>query len=780
MAKNLSIWRGNLKKYHTKNGTLYGKDGTTRLYTTSPAATTENRNYPFALNSGAMDIWQTAPEADNTALEVGGAKEHLATPSGSDRNNVRTVYVESLDAANKPSMVKVGVSGGSLVGFDQLDARYTMQDKVYILNFLGFAIPVNPTDPTYPTDDDDLEDLIDTVGFNEPNLGGVSHSVPVLASYGGEFGTDGNITSDESKREDYLLYGSMDGALHMVDAKEGKENFAFIPRAMFDDVGQRNALLIDSESPNIGQPKFGVDAPWSTRGIYEYDISGSPVKIQAKKMYTYGGLRMGGEGFYGLDITNRNNPKIAFSINRTTTGFARLGQTWSKPIVATIKTGAGVTDKKDVLIFGGGYDMCYENPLFKLNDASNTDATCANRTEAWGNAVYMVDAEDGTLIGSWTASGASDDRQHMKHSVVGEITTLDRNNNGYVDHLYFADLGGQIFRIDLREGVTGSSLTRRVVRVFDANAGMGASHVPYRFYEKPVISFYDYNGVRTGLVNIASGDRSSPLSKNRTLTDANRIYGIFDRDLATVKLTRNSTTISQMLSRDIKNSQLTHLDPKAIETGTDADRKDLIDNMKAAVTSNSATVNNQGWYYDMIRFDGRINVPYLKSVGAGMVASGIYYASVYSPEYNYGVIDSCSAQIKGGTERQMYCLPWGICAQDSGVLTTGSKNGTLGYVKAGQGIQEIAMATVTNTIGKSSRFTAIVGQQSLAEVAAAAGGSYTGAPGVGSGLESSDNASGIEAGSGTGSDLYGNRPLNSEDKILKVERWYDMQNSENN
>lgn len=33
----------------------------------------------------------------------------------------------------------------------------------------------------------------------------------------------------------------------------------------------------------------------------------------------------------------------------------------------------------------------------------------------------------------------------MKHSIVSRISTLDRDADGLVDHLYFGDLGGQIF-----------------------------------------------------------------------------------------------------------------------------------------------------------------------------------------------------------------------------------------------------------------------------------------------------------------------------------------------
>src|SRR5690606_41347503 len=39
----------------------------------------------------------------------------------------------------------------------------------------------------------------------------------------------------------------------------------------------------------------------------------------------------------------------------------------------------------------------------------------------------------------------------------------------------------------------------------------------------------------------------------------------------------------------------------------------------------------------------------------------------------------------GGSERQIYCLPYGVCMEDTSISGTG------GFVPAGQGIQELAL-----------------------------------------------------------------------------------------
>ncbi|MGA5989123.1 hypothetical protein ACPB4A_26055, partial [Escherichia coli] len=76
----------------------------------------------------------------------------------------------------------------------------------------------------------------------------------------------------------------------------------------------------------------------------------------------------------------------------------------------------------------------------------------------------MFDADNGELLW-WASSNLAADVNSenspnalkvddMKYSVVSQIKTVDRNNDGLVDHLYFGDLGGQVWRIDLNNTKT--------------------------------------------------------------------------------------------------------------------------------------------------------------------------------------------------------------------------------------------------------------------------------------------------------------------------------------
>ncbi|GAF57643.1 type IV fimbrial biogenesis protein PilY1 [Psychrobacter sp. JCM 18902] len=368
-----SIWRGNLKKYNLDQGTLFGKNNS-KLY----------KDIAGDLDENTQDVWQEASfsvegKTANNDIAAGGVYAQLQAPSGG-LGSVRTIYVEDYtSSSNKtPILRKLTVNGsGKPVGFDALvdTVAYSQINQRRLLSFLGFdGVLTNDGQPTTPLTTL-TKNLTLTKPINETKvLGGVVHSKPEAISYGSALDNEGNIVTP---REDYVLFGSMDGALHLVDAEDGKEEVAIIPRQML--INQSEALVSGSFKADIGQPYFGVDAPWLVKTDYNYDLAGKRVTVDTtsgKGMFAYGGLRMGGEALYGMNITNKSTPKILFTITSqgvssttagksATTGFDRLGQIWSKPVAAKIRLTKGSSTTKntaptDVLIFGGGYDMGYE------------------------------------------------------------------------------------------------------------------------------------------------------------------------------------------------------------------------------------------------------------------------------------------------------------------------------------------------------------------------------------------------------------------------------------
>ena len=770
VADNLSVWPGNLKKYNTKDGTLYGQNNN-QLYTDAKGN----------LNDRAADLWVSNPNTNgNATVQSGGFYARLKAPNSSSKNSTRKVLVENYNTASYgPSdgsgFVAVGVNNSNNpdAGFPKLqDNLYEanpkygkFQTRRILLNFLGYDIPYKTTDTTGVVN-------INMAAFMPVKetrvLGGVVHSKPALVSYSASVDENGNILPNN--RDDYLLFGTMDGALHLANAKTGEEEWALILQEMFRT--QPEALVQDSESD--GKLKFGIDAPWLVNAKYNYGVETTGTGSAATKvrkvslfkptsadislvntsnyvaMSAYGGFRMGGDGLYALDLTEKATPKVLFSItpdmsnsnpvlhqndNGTLKTFVNndydnVGQIWNTVTLGRINPMATASKNLDVIVFGGGYDMQYENPLF----VPTTPTATVPRTK--GSSVYIADAKTGDKKWQWD--------NPENHSIVGGITALDGDNDGLFDHLYFADLGGNLFRADFINKSGEKFENVRVVRLLNSAATlpMNKKHLAYRFYNRPVVSFYEgKNNQLFALVNIASGDRSSPLSEERDSNDyANRVYGIMDTEItkSTIlnkKTAPNSGYIDVSL-KDLTESNLVKLGPQALSSATISTDSALYgkyclpkkntagetivaadgsltysDACKKKVTMMSSldAGAKNGWYYPLTRFAGFEGIKNVKSVGDYRVMDSSLFVSVYDRNANTGTANTCEAQVLGSSEQQLYCLPYGICMDDTSV------NGTGGYFPAGKGIQELSLGAMnsTNTLAK-----VLLGTQTLSQRAA--------------------------------------------------------------
>ena len=211
-------------------------------------------------------------------------------------------------------------------------------------------------------------------------------------------------------------------------------------------------------------------------------------------VYVYFGMRRGGSSYYALDVTDRNNPKLLWTIEGGSGDFSELAQTWSKPI----KTKVNVNNTTlDVLIFAGGYD------------ADQDDVTVRTADDE-GRAIFMVDAATGKLI--WKAgSNRTDDLElsDMKYSIPSDIRAIDVNADGLADQLYVGDMGGQLWRVDFHHGETLKNFATAAVI---ANLGGATAADTRRFYHEPDLSVMVEGGVRKLAIAIGSGYRAHPLS----------------------------------------------------------------------------------------------------------------------------------------------------------------------------------------------------------------------------------------------------------------------------
>lgn len=304
--------------------------------------------------------------------------------------------------------------------------------------------------------DDDADGLTSDARLS---MGDPIHSQPVIVNYS---------TTDSA-----VLVATNQGYLHSFDPTTGEENFAIMPKELL-------ANLYDLYTDN-------------STFAHIYGLDGDIVlRTEGSNIYLYVGMRRGGKNYYAFDITNKTSPELMFKIEGGVGDFVDLGQTWSRPTVTKIRVGSST---KNVLIFGGGYDEDQDSKTIRSADST-------------GNAVYIVDADTGALI--WSAGKIDHDFNlaQMEYSIPARISVIDRDNDGYADHMYVVDMGGQVFRLDIHNGNSvGELVTGGLLAEF---AGTTAQD-NRRFYYGPDVSEVNLDASPFYAVTLGSGYRAHPL-----------------------------------------------------------------------------------------------------------------------------------------------------------------------------------------------------------------------------------------------------------------------------
>jgi type IV pilus assembly protein PilY1 len=362
-----------------------------------------------------------------------------------------------------------------------------------------------------------------------------------------------------------IYAGTNDGMLHAFSDCNGEELWAFIP----------DNLLPQLNNLHDGVHTYFMDA---SPTIYRYDINndGNIDSVAGDRVIMLIGQRRGGSldtnadagasfgAYYALDLTIPTAPKFLWKIDRTLTGFTELGETWSQPKLAKVKVD-GVD--KIVAIIGAGYDNLNEDGRFGntqlyvnadvgsvTNDGGNVTSTGAvtasaltNNPKGRGLFAFLVASPTSTsvtiptvpeLVWSFThgvgsnaatplgATWAAD----LDYSIPSDVAVIDTNFDGYIDRLFVADTGGQLWRISAHQSGTpytpyasADISTWFGKRIFDANhdANDSTSAKGRKFFFRPsVVIRPDHIGVV-----LSSGDRAHPMN------DAvpNRIFAIKDK-----------------------------------------------------------------------------------------------------------------------------------------------------------------------------------------------------------------------------------------------------------
>jgi type IV pilus assembly protein PilY1 len=344
-------------------------------------------------------------------------------------------------------------------------------------------------------------------------LGDIFHSTPVLVTQPLLALNDSSYQSFKSAqagRTKILIAGANDGMLHAFRESDGAEIWAFIPP---DLLGGLHDLTAKS-----GEHLFFVDA--------------SPIAADIKvsgvwKTVVVFGLRRGGRHYYALDITDTTNPTFLWSFTDD-----RMAETWSEPAIGKVKIG---TNDQYVMFVGGGYNTDKNNEGGKPTPTPPT-------------AFFVIDLATGALVWSYdnTAGG---DATYMNFSIAANPTAVDFDNNGYTDHVYIGDVGGQLWKFDVSQTSTSNWKGRRLFAAASGqtNPPAGGEYYPAQgFYAAPTLAFDSSNHV---WVYIGSGDRNHPNN-----TSSNRFYGIRDADVTYANGMSQGATVTESQLADVSTA----------------------------------------------------------------------------------------------------------------------------------------------------------------------------------------------------------------------------------
>jgi type IV pilus assembly protein PilY1 len=194
-------------------------------------------------------------------------------------------------------------------------------------------------------------------------------------------------------------------------------------------------------------------------------------------------------------------------------------------------------EPRQVLVFGGGYyggwadtdsDGVVDTRVGydKYDMSTPPDLSAATGR---GNAIYIVDAETGELLWKAMDNGSSgtnggtavlyDDNGGLNHSIAAEIAVVDSNDDNIDDRAYVADLGGNVWRIDLPRNTdfVSDSDNRddwqllKIAALGDTDANGGSDD--RRFFHKIDVVFADDPDASPGAFDalvLGSGDREHP------------------------------------------------------------------------------------------------------------------------------------------------------------------------------------------------------------------------------------------------------------------------------
>ncbi|EMU4388708.1 pilus assembly/adherence protein PilC [Neisseria gonorrhoeae] len=313
----------------------------------------------------------------------------------------------------------------------------------------------------------------------------------------------------------YLATSANDGMVHIfkktgTDQRGYELKLSYIPGTMErKDIENQDSTLAKelrtfAEKGYVGD-RYGVDGGFVLRSITDD-------QDRQKHFFMFGAMGLGGRGAYALDLSKIDSNPVGVSMfdvqNESKNNGVKLGYTVGTPQIGKTQNG------KYAAFLASGY-------------AAKQIASQENKTALY---VYDLGNGSGSLIKKIEVQGGK--------GGLSSPTLVDKDLDGTVDIAYAGDRGGNMYRFDLSDSNPDKW---SVSTIFEGGKPITSAPAVSRLADKRVVIF------GTG----------SDLSEDDVLnTDEQYIYGIFDDDEGTVKVTVQNGTggglLEQVLSEENK------------------------------------------------------------------------------------------------------------------------------------------------------------------------------------------------------------------------------------
>ncbi|MBN1378660.1 MAG: VWA domain-containing protein [Gammaproteobacteria bacterium] len=586
------VWNGNIKNFKICSdssectlGEIMYQDGNGDLQEATEFLTNEDKR---VIKNEAISNWNSV--TDGPIVTKGGAGVKIPAPDS------RRVYTYTGAEDMPSSYVPLNTDEHIVQNDNDPDSEA----------ILGVAGETERDKLIQWIRGEDVDDVFDDSDVHW-RIADPLHSSPLAINYG--IAGENPITK--------LIVGTNEGGIRMINAYNGIEEWIFIPKELMDD--QQEVRI------NAGNARFygvdGVPSAW----VYDKNKDGTVDPTAGDFVHMYIGMRRGGSNYYALDITPNGaaisdaasttsiTPKFMWTISNDDSDFKRLGNTWSRPVRARIlMQEGGNTVGKNVLVFGGGYDEVLDNEF-----ALNLPGTI-------GNAIYIIDASTGERI--WSASSSTDMGDSvlivpdMKYAIPSDVVIFDSNGDGYSDRIYVADMGGQLWRVDLASDLsTGNNGSTKIGKLAELSSTASLADNRRFFYPPDVVEVIDHNYSdipRYNLIMLVSGERARPLSKSVQ----DRVYAIRDANIASIPDT--GYTIDT-------GSDLYDVTSNLVQQGSDEQKAAEIEALKTS----------GGWFINL-------EEPGEKGIAKGIVLDNKFFFTTFRPE-NSGSASVCKLNNEG-------------------------------------------------------------------------------------------------------------------------------------